>query len=212
METYSLLISIVPRNCGEILTHAAVSAGSNGGTILMGRGTASNAILSMLGFGDTAKDVVLIVVPTEKKQAIIEAMKESVSEKKQPFGILFTTMISHFIKTGNISNKENDMSNTSQKLISVIVNKGFADDVMAEARKAGANGGTILNARGTAKEGDSKFFGMEIVPEKDMLLIVADNEKAENIVNAIKNLSFLQTPGSGIAFTVPADDFNLLGK
>ena len=166
----------------------------------------------MLGFGDTAKDVVLIVVPTEKKQAIIEAMKESVSEKKQPFGILFTTMISHFIKTGNISNKENDMSNTSQKLISVIVNKGFADDVMAEARKAGANGGTILNARGTAKEGDSKFFGMEIVPEKDMLLIVADNEKAENIVNAIKNLSFLQTPGSGIAFTVPADDFNLLGK
>ena len=62
METYSLLISIVPRNCGEILTHAAVSAGSNGGTILMGRGTASNAILSMLGFGDTAKDVVLIVV------------------------------------------------------------------------------------------------------------------------------------------------------
>ena len=83
---------------------------------------------------------------------------------------------------------------------------------MAEARKAGANGGTILNARGTAKEGDSKFFGMEIVPEKDMLLIVADNEKAENIVNAIKNLSFLQTPGSGIAFTVPADDFNLLGK
>ena len=67
--------------------------------------------------------------------------------------------------------------NTPNDLITVILNSGYADDAMAAARKAGAGGGTVIKARGTAKEGDESFFGVQIVPEKEMLLIVVDHEK-----------------------------------
>lgn len=40
-------------------------------------------------------------------------------------------------------------------LFAFIVNAGFADDAMAAARKAGAPGGTILKARGTASGEDA---------------------------------------------------------
>ena len=104
------------------------------------------------------------------------------------------------------------MSNDSFQMIIVIVNKGFAEDAMAAARKAGAGGGTILNGRGTAKEGDAKFFGVEIVPEKEMLMILASSEKAPQIANAIKSLECFSKGGSGIIYTTNAQDFSLLGK
>ena len=69
-----------------------------------------------------------------------------------------------------------------------------------------------LAATEHAKEGDATFFGAEIVPEKDMLLIVAPNEKATAILEAVQNLDCLKKPGSGIAFSTPAKDFTILGK
>ena len=46
----------------------------------------------------------------------------------------------------------------SHQLICVIVNAGYADDVMNAARTAGATGGTVINARGTGREEDVKLF------------------------------------------------------
>lgn len=104
------------------------------------------------------------------------------------------------------------MHETTHQMITIIVNKGFADDAMAAARKAGAGGGTIMNARGTAKPGDETFFGMEIVPEKDMIMIVAENSKVQAILDAVRELPCLAQPGSGIAFACPAENFTVLGK
>ena len=59
---YKLLISIVPHNSGELIVNAAKSAGASGGTIAMGRGTASNGVLQLLGLGDTSKDIVYIII------------------------------------------------------------------------------------------------------------------------------------------------------
>ena len=137
---------------------------------------------------------------------------QALKEKKQPFGILFTLNASDFFKSGTNHSEENMNLNSEYKLITVIVNKGYADAAMDAARKAGAGGGTIINARGTAKEGDAKFFGMEIVPEKDMIMILADTEKSAEILEAIKVLPFLAKPGSGIVFSSPAENFTVLGK
>lgn len=213
MNSYQLIVGIVPRNYGELLTHAATNAGARGASISMGRGTEANTLLQILGFGDSAKDLVYVVSPSNQTKVLCDAMYEASLEKKQPFGILFTLPVTDFIRTGKTENQEYNMNeSTTHKLITVIVNKGYADDAMDAARKAGATGGTILNARGTAKPGDEKFFGMEIVPEKDMILIVAENSKADQIINAIQELPCLATPGSGIAFASPAQNFTLLGK
>ena len=98
------------------------------------------------------------------------------------------------------------------QMINIIVNKGYAEDAMAAARKAGAGGGTIIGARGTAKEGDAAFFGMKIVPEKEMLMILVPAEKKNDIVSAITELPCFAEAGSGIIFCNEAQDFTLLGK
>ena len=104
------------------------------------------------------------------------------------------------------------MSETTHELITVILNRGYADDAMAAARKAGAGGGTVINARGTAREDDEKFFGVHIVPEKEMLLIVVGKEKKDTVLEAIRTLPCLKEPGSGITFSQSADSFTILGR
>lgn len=209
---FDMIIGIVPQNYGELLTHAAVDAGAQGGTISRGKGTAASNFLQILGIADSNKDIVYILVSSESTRTILDSIIKASSDKKQPFGIVFTTKVSQFVKSGKISEKDENMTETTHQLITIIVNKGFAEDAMAAARKAGATGGTIISARGTARPGDDTFFGVEIVPEKDMLLILAENHKVNEIIDAVKNLSCLSKPGSGIVFANPAENFTLLGK
>lgn len=215
---YKLLVSIVPHDSGELISNAAKSAGAGGGTIVMGRGTASNGVLQLLGLGDTSKDIVYIIIQEKLKTAVYDAIIKA-SEKKAHFGLMFTLNTPDFIRAGHLNEKsdeskgEESMKNeNSYQMINVIVNKGYAEDAMAAARKAGAGGGTIIGARGTAKEDDAAFFGMKIVPEKDMLMILVPASKKDDIVNAITALPCFAEAGSGIVFCSEAQDFTLLGK
>ena len=215
---YKLLVSIVPHDSGELISNAAKSAGASGGTIAMGRGTASNGVLQLLGLGDTSKDIVYIILEEEKIETVRSAIITA-AETKKHFGVLFTLEVGSFVKAGNNGSIENTetkggktMATSTYQMINVIVNKGYAEDAMAAARKAGAGGGTIIGARGTAKEGDAAFFGMKIVPEKEMLMILVPADNKDAIVQAIKELPCFAEAGSGIIFCNEAQDFTLLGK
>lgn len=92
-----------------------------------------------------------------------------------------------------------------------IVNAGFSDSVMAAARACGAKGGTVLNARGTAKEEAEKLFNIMIQPEKEIVLILVNSEIKDAILHAIYKEVGLNTPGQGIAFSLPVEDVIGLG-
>ena len=51
-----------------------------------------------------------------------------------------------------------------------IVNSGYSDVVMEAAKKLGARGGTVINARGTAPKDAESFFGITIQPEKEIVI------------------------------------------
>ncbi len=217
MSKFSLIISIVPHDKGEKLTKSAVNAGCGGGSVMMGRALAKSNFGAILGTGETTKDLIFMVVESTKKSAIMNAIYESTQNEKTNFGEIFTLDVDSLLKAGANSKGEEKMSEnenkeTSRDMITVIVNKGYADDVMFAARKAGATGGTVINARGTAREDDAKFFGVHIVPEKDMLVIVVEHDKKEAVLSAIKEVKCLKEPGMGIAFSSPVTDFELLGK
>ena len=218
---YKVVVCIVPHGSGEVITNAAKQAGAGGGTILMGRGTASNSVLQLLGLGDTTKDITLNIVEQALCRQVCEQIENACAAKKAHFGVLFTMDVNGFMKAGSTDKKgqtadsENNTGDTNMEkyeVINVIVNKGYAEDAMAAARKAGAGGGTIINARGTAREGDSTFFGVEIVPEKEMLMILVPQEKRAAIQQAVSELSCFAKAGSGIIFSNEAKDFKLLGK
>ena len=98
------------------------------------------------------------------------------------------------------------------KRITVIISHGHANDVMAIARKAGAKGGTILNARGTGTDEDIKSSGISLFPEKEMLFIIAKNDKVDAIIDAIGATLYLRESGGGIIFTTNVEQFITLGK
>ena len=58
----NLLLAIVNHGQAEKFVSIAKDAGAGGGTVIPARGTASNAILRILGLGDTSKEMVLIVL------------------------------------------------------------------------------------------------------------------------------------------------------
>ena len=217
MSMFALLVSIVPHNKGEKLTAAAVQAGCGGGTVMMGRQLAKTNLAAVLGLGETTKDIIYMVVESRQKQNIIDAIVNASLLEKPDFGQLFSLDVDQMMKTAiitplNDQGEKTMQTEKSRDMISVIVNKGYADDVMAAARRAGAGGGTVINARGTAREDDEKFFGVHIVPEKEMLVIILEHEKKAAVLDAIRDLKCLREPGSGIAFSSGVDDFTLLGK
>lgn len=86
-----------------------------------------------------------------------------------------------------------------------IVNAGFSDAVMDTAKKFGAKGGTVVHARGTASKEAEKFFQLTISPEKEIVIILVPTGIKDDILHALYASVGLQTPGQGIAFSLPVD-------
>lgn len=89
------------------------------------------------------------------------------------------------------------------EMISCIVNSGFSESVMAAARSAGATGGTIIHARGTANKSAETKFGIVIHPEKDIVMILVDSDIRDDVLHALYKQVGLDTDGQGIAFSLP---------
>ena len=93
----------------------------------------------------------------------------------------------------------------THEVIFCIVNSGYSDEVMDAAKKFGARGGTVINARGTADKQAEKFFGVTVQPEKEIVMILVPKECKNDILRALYKEVGLDTPGQGIAFSAPVD-------
>ena len=74
---------------------------AGGGTIAMGRGTASNSVLQLLGLGDTSKDITMNIVDDSLAPQVCKSIEETCADKKSHFGVLFTINVSDFAQKGN---------------------------------------------------------------------------------------------------------------
>ena len=93
----------------------------------------------------------------------------------------------------------------NHEAIFCIVNSGYSEAVMEAAKKFGARGGTVINARGTASKEAETFFHITIQPEKEIVMILVPTEIKENVMHALYKEVGLDTAGQGIAFAMPVD-------
>ena len=107
-----MLISIVMKGQAKEAMRAARSAGAPGGTVSLARGTASNSILAALGIGDTMKEVLFSVVKDQDAERILEAVRNS-----------------HVKGLAMIIDDEEDTMDSGWRLIEVIAEHGFSDDI-----------------------------------------------------------------------------------
>ena len=97
------------------------------------------------------------------------------------------------------------MAEHNYELIVCIVNAGFSQNVMEAARSAGAQGGTILRARGSANPEAEEFFSIRIQPDKEVLMILVPKAIKDDVLKAVYKDCGLADEAMGIAFSLPVN-------
>ena len=100
--------------------------------------------------------------------------------------------------------EESTLKDTRYELLLVIANQGHTGSIMDAARAAGAGGGTVIHAKGTGMEGAAHFMGVELVNEKELVLIVSRTAQKNRIMKAIMDNA--DKKAGSIVFSLPVTD------
>lgn len=199
-----LVCIIVNAGLGSKVVQIAKKHGVSGGTVLVGKGTVHNRFLKRFGLDEVKKEVVLLGASKTRARKLLERTNDKFKFNKPNRGIAFTISINQIIGTRTFKNNHTTESGGSDvkkyEAITVIVEKGNAEDVIDAANEAGSKGGTIINARGSGIHETSKIFAMEIEPEKEIVLILSEKDATGAIVSNIREKLEIDEPGNGIIF------------
>lgn len=91
------------------------------------------------------------------------------------------------------------------ELVLCIVNAGFSQNVMEAARSAGAKGGTILRARGSANPESEEFFNIKIQPDKEVVMILVPRDIKDDVEKAVYKEAGIADEAKGIIFSLPVN-------
>ncbi|HHV29514.1 P-II family nitrogen regulator [Acetivibrio mesophilus] len=94
------------------------------------------------------------------------------------------------------------MDNGNMRALYIVVNAGFAEQVVDFIRSQGSSGATIINARGISSL-QKEIMGISIDREKEVVLTLTDSEIADKIMEAIKLNAAFKSEAQGICFTLP---------
>ncbi len=92
------------------------------------------------------------------------------------------------------------------KCIVTIVERGKADKIVEDAKKAGATGATIMYGRGTGESEAKKFLNLHIESSKEIVFILARAGQDKEIMDAIVKAGNIKEPGTGLVFSLPVTD------
>ena len=187
----------------------------------LGRGTASDDVLSYLGLEATEKSVLFSVVTPQIKDVLMRERVDTMHIDRPGSGIAVCLHLSsvggrsamqYLISGGtgvepDLTVKEEErMSNSGYELVVAIANGGYSDMVMEAASAAGAQGGTVLHTRAADAANGNKFFGMAITEEREMILLVTPAEKRAAIMQAIMEKAGAQSEAQSVVFSVALDE------
>ena len=203
-ECFELVWIIVNFGKGSKVMQTVKKCGMTGGTIILAKGTANDKFADFLGLSDIRKEIVLMVSTKTMAKYTLESLDNKFKFEKPNHGIAFTTSVSEVVGSAPCKATETDREEGGEVVmhcaITVVVNKGKAEDVIDAATAAGSRGGTIINARGSGIHETSKLFFMDIEPEKEIVMILSEKKDAEAIVSSIRQKLDIEEAGKGIIF------------
>lgn len=203
---YVLFSVIVNQGIGSKVLKEAKELGVSGGTIFLGKGTARSNFLQLLGLYEIKKEVVLMAAHAELENKIHEGLTEKFHLEKPNHGIAFSIYLNKVVGINNChcdnESERGDKENMGYEAIFTIVERGLAEEIVDAAVSAGAQGATIINARGAGTHENSMLFAMPIEPEKEIVMILINKAKSDTVIKAIKDSFHIDEPGKGIMFTL----------
>lgn len=198
---YELVCAIVNYGVASKVLHRAKRLGVGGGTVLHGRGTVRDVISNFFSLYDERKELVLMACSSDVARDSLEVLNKEFKFYKPHRGIVFSTDISDiFGMSSFVSGEGEKEKEVMYQLITTIVDRRKAEDVVDAAVEAGARGGTIINGRGSGIHETKKLFAMNIEPEKEIVLIICDSAITDGIVSSISEKLGIDKAGTGVIF------------
>jgi hypothetical protein len=173
---HTLLCCIVNMGDAAKVLECAAKHNVRLSAISTGKGLLSSRLLGFLGLNEAKREIVTMVVEHDLASGAIKSISEDMEFEKPRHGIAFTLSVSQFIGSDNIASTNSQTSGRGKsmyQIIYVVVDKGNAEDVFDAASKAGARGGTIMNARSALGHADQSFFPWQSSPNKEIVFIIS---------------------------------------
>ena len=95
-----------------------------------------------------------------------------------------------------------EVKTQQHKLLVVIVKKGYAYEVVKTATNSGGKGAIILSGRGRSTT-KKRLFGIDIAPEKEMVVMVVKEELAYPIIKEIYAIANFKSDAKGTVMALP---------
>ena len=90
--------------------------------------------------------------------------------------------------------------------ILVVVNRGYAEEVVLQARQKGATGATILHGRGSEEGGVRiPLVNIEVQPEKEIVLLITEAKVSSTIASQLVDEKHLVVDGEIALYTSPTE-------
>ena len=106
------------------------------------------------------------------------------------------------IKT-NIKHAIEKGKDVAYDLIIAIINRGYADYVVDASRDAGATGATIVYGRGVTGPKDETILGINLQPEKELILILVERQDKTKVMQSIIDRTNINEDHKGLCFSIP---------
>jgi len=187
---------------------------------LVGAGTAPSEIMDILGLGSTEKDILLSLLPKNFADDMLLKMRKALRLGSANSGIAFTiplTSANNFLlkRLGEVAEDysrthgqrkvENTVMENKYTMVAAIVDQGHGEEVMNAARSEGARGGTVIHGRQVGDETAVNFWGISLQDEKEIVMIITDNEHKLPIMKVISRECGVNSEAKGFVVSLPID-------
>lgn len=217
MSAMNLMILILPRELTDGYTLFLRDAGVRTDFSFPCSGTASPGMLARMGLERNEKTLILFMTERAGGNRLMRRCVTDMGLNMPGNGIAMTVpveavggisalrLLSENMTEADGVKRMNRDERFPCSLIVAICENGHSDEVMDAARSAGARGGTVVHAKGPAGELAQKFMGVSLVSEKEMILILTNQEKRDSILRAVMDQAGLQSAAHAVLFTLPVE-------
>lgn len=215
MSDIYLLVTIVKREYGEAYTDFFKKYDIHALFGTLCNGTAQQKMLDYLGIEKSEKVMLQTVVSGELKKRLYHKLVAEMGINMAGSGIALTVPLGSIGGMSSMRYLMEEKTMQSDGAVSInempyalliaITERGNSEVVMEAARSAGAGGGTLIHGKGTGSEYASKFFGVSIADEKDMIYIVVKKRDKTPVMKAIMDQAGISTRYRTVVFSLPVD-------
>ncbi|MBQ8510332.1 MAG: hypothetical protein IJ493_10550 [Clostridia bacterium] len=184
---------------------------------LVGQGTASSDMMDILGLGTRDKDIVISFGSKNAAEQLAYSLSSNIIQLSRGKGILLIFSLSAInniiaavvahqsIESSAQGGKSSVKNEHKHSLILITVNRGYTEEVMQTARKAGATGGTVIRARLADTDKLEMASGINLEEEREIVAILVSDHIRDAVMEDVNKAFGIRTEAQAILCSVAVD-------